>query len=127
MDTLTGIALLGSMFTVYAFYNGRATRTMLAKEEQLTRELIRELIAKMDERMTKMDERMVKMDERAEQRHREAEESLKESRREFQQLFSQMDKTLAEVTKTLAKMDEHIVGIPARTVSLVQEKSSKHK
>ena len=64
METGVAVTLLALMFTVYAFYNGRATRNMLEKL-------------------------FSKMDERAEQRHREVMESLKQQHQDVVEFLKQ--------------------------------------
>ncbi|MEW6557500.1 MAG: hypothetical protein AB1349_09115 [Elusimicrobiota bacterium] len=91
MDTLTAITLIALMFTVYAWYNGRATRGLLK------------------ELFSKMDERTLKMDERAERRHSDVMETLKQQHRDVIETSEQRHLEIVELLKLGEKRHEEVM------------------
>ncbi|MEW6556284.1 MAG: hypothetical protein AB1349_02910 [Elusimicrobiota bacterium] len=85
METGMAIGIIALMFTVYAWYNGRAMRNLL-----------KELFSKMDERAEQRHREVI---ETSEQRHREVMETLKQQHQDHLDNVELLKKGFGDLTK----------------------------
>ena len=100
---LGGATVFGLIVTFGAWINGRLTRgeisRLIVEEHRVTREMIREMIARMDEYFKAMDKYFKAVDE-----------YFKASNRRFEELLKRMDERFGELVRQHNEILRRLAG-----------------